>query len=669
MFKRIVGFFRTSIRKKLVLFFLLIGLLPMLLSGIIMMNITNKEILLKEEQSMQSLAIATADSIDGWLETRFSELQLAAKTEQLRSNDPKRQLAILKELKSQSDSYETAVFTDKTGIVRAHTTEENINVMNLGDRDYFLKGMQGEVSTSQIIVSRTTGNRIIVMATPVYGEDEKIIGVLSATINFEDLVNRFLTDASVQVKGMFPVLVDAEHMIQVFNNDEYIGKPVEELNYDSAGKKLLASNENAGFAQIMYDDEEYLVAHAPIEIAGFGLFLHMPMSLILSATDKLETVALILTCIIAIIIFIIAEIIAKFLSRPIVNVTEKITVLASGDLTVEDIQLDAKDEIGKLTDGINKMKHSLRKIINEVNESSNFVASSADELAHNVEENSKAAEQITIAMQGITSGVDEEHLRVKESVRAIEDMSISIEEIDRSASQINEASQETIKISSKGEQYVLKTVEQMNTIESSVQMSDNAIRSLEQQSQEIGDIIEVITGIAEQTNLLALNAAIESARAGEHGKGFAIVAEEVRKLAEQSRDSSSKIAKLIGDIQDNMDRSIKSMDQVKNEVQDGVKVVIETKEKFKEITAATNEISTQIEQLVSSSNKMVELIQKVKNSVMTISSISENNSASVQEIAASQEEQLAALEEITSASESLNSVTRDLQKLVQQFKV
>lgn len=634
-----------------------------------MTSITSKEIILKEEQSMLSLAQSGANAVDGWIETRISEIQLAAKTEQLRSNDPKRQLAMLKELKSQSDSYETAVFTDETGIVRAHTTEKNINEMYLGDREYYQKAMQGESSWSQIIISRTTGNRIIVMATPVYGENNEIIGVLSATVNFEELVNRFLTVDTEQNNGLFPVLIDTEQVVQVSNNDEYIGKQVSELNYDKVGLDILSNNEAEGFAHIQYENEDYLVAYAPMKISGYGLFLHMPMSSILSANDKIEIASTILFVFSTIMIIIVAILIAKFISKPITSVTEKITLVASGDLTVEDVKVDVKDEVGLLAQGFNEMKHSLRQLIDEVNKSSEYVASSADQLAQNAEENSRATEQITLAMQEISSGVDEEHLRVKESVRAIEDMSISIEEINQATSQISEASEETIHTAKIGEEYVTKTVEQMNLIENTVQKSDVAIRSLDHHSQEIGNIIEVITSIAEQTNLLALNAAIESARAGEHGKGFAVVADEVRKLAEQSRDSSSKIAQIIGDIQNNMISSIKSMDQVKTEVQDGVKVVMETKQKFQEITEATNEISCQIEQLVASSNQMMSHIQKVKQSITTISSISENNSASVQEIAASQEEQLAVLEEITSASDALNSMTRDLQKLVQQFKI
>ena len=219
-----------------------------------------------------------------------------------------------------------------------------------------------------------------------------------------------------------------------------------------------------------------------------------------------------------------------------------------------------------------------------------------------------------------------------------------------------------------GGEFVGKTAQQIHAIHRSVNDSGEAIRYLDTRSQEIGEITKVITEIANQTNLLALNAAIEAARAGEHGKGFAVVADEVRKLAEQSQQSSTQISMLINEIQVDLARSNNSINQVKSDVQEGLTIVNKTEDSFKLILDSLDTVGMQIVDMAATAEQMSASAQEVSANV-TSTSMSRDASENFQSVAAATEEQLASMEEISSASNNLSEMAMNLQELVSKFRL
>ncbi|MEY8742404.1 methyl-accepting chemotaxis protein [Bacillales bacterium AN1005] len=188
-------------------------------------------------------------------------------------------------------------------------------------------------------------------------------------------------------------------------------------------------------------------------------------------------------------------------------------------------------------------------------------------------------------------------------------------------------------------------------------------------SHEIGHITNVITGISAQTNLLALNAAIEAARAGEHGKGFAVVADEVRKLAEESTNSTEQIANLIQLIQNETNVTLETMEKAAEEVQSGLNVVNVAGSSFEKIEQAVNGVVSQIEDISESLKKLSRGTNSVKDSIKNVSNVAQESSMITQNISAATEEQLASMEEITSSSLALAKLADDLQVIINQFKI
>lgn len=339
-----------------------------------------------------------------------------------------------------------------------------------------------------------------------------------------------------------------------------------------------------------------------------------------------------------------------------------------GDFTTP-IADRAGDELSDLAFSFDRMRKNLGEMIQHVLQTSEQVASSSTQLSAGAEQASQATEQITEVIQQVAVGAENQMTMAEESEKALEEVAIGIQNMAERSADIAEKSKYATEKAKQGGQFVERTSTQMNAIHESVNESEEAIQLLEQRSKEIGEISIFIHGIANQTNLLALNAAIEAARAGEHGKGFAVVAGEVRKLAEQSQQSSAQISELVAEIEQHMVRTMNSIHQVKSEVQDGLDMVKKTQESFREIDASMQQNGCQIDEMAATAEQMSASAQEVTASVAGMTVISKENAAHTQTVAASTEEQLASMEEITASATALSDLAVNLQKQMAQFKI
>ncbi|SFA77648.1 MULTISPECIES: methyl-accepting chemotaxis protein [unclassified Bacillus (in: firmicutes)] len=357
------------------------------------------------------------------------------------------------------------------------------------------------------------------------------------------------------------------------------------------------------------------------------------------------------------------------ITSPIKKLAENANRIAEGDLTVKLESISLKDEVGQLNEAFIQMAGNLKKMIEHLAISSEQVASSSQQLAASAEQTIATTEQMSRTMQEVAAGSDHQLKMSLESAQAVEETTIGITRIAESATQLSELTSDTVSKAEEGSTFVGKTVQQMTTIQQSVDITDERVRLLSNRSKEIDDIVGIITAIAGQTNLLALNAAIEAARAGESGKGFAVVADEVRKLAEETNTSAKKIGNIVNEVQRETDLSVQAMEDVRQNVEEGIQITEDTRSKFAEILASMDRMSAQIEEISATSEEISAGSEEVAASVQDMAEVARQSSSHTQVAASSAGEQLASMDEINQSVNQLSKMATELENIIGTFKM
>ena len=414
------------------------------------------------------------------------------------------------------------------------------------------------------------------------------------------------------------------------------------------------------------------------------------------------------------------------IGRPLARILTAAENLASGDADLtRRLEIKSTDELGHLAGTLNSFIDKIHQTIKKVGLSVDNVANTSGSLSGNAEEAAKASqavavsveemvrganekmyavnetreimEQFTAAINQIARGAQEQAIHVNQTSLTIGEMAGAIQNVTDNAQSVLNSAIEASQVAGKGEEAVKMTIKGMEKIKDRVYDSAVRIRELGEHSQKIGEIIQVIDEIAEQTNLLALNAAIEAARAGEHGKGFAVVADEVRKLAERSARATKEIADLVTNIQSGTDKAVQAMEHGTKDVEEGVRLANGAGTALHEIIKTVELTLSRIREISDAAVKMSDSSTSVVVAMDNMAAITEENSASTQQMAAgsdsamtsiesisrltrestehsenmssSVEEMAASSEDIAEAAERLADMARELRELLNGFKI
>ncbi len=378
------------------------------------------------------------------------------------------------------------------------------------------------------------------------------------------------------------------------------------------------------------------------------------------------------------IIFFIVAFISYFImgkmSKPLILISEKMSIAEMGDLTIvneinETQKSESNDEVNKISLSFNAMILGFRAMIKNIIQVSEEVASSSEELSEAGEQVGQSTAQVGGAMQDIASGAEEQFAQIDEAANLISNLVSKINEVDLKSKEMSETADTTMEKIELGSESVGISIEQINNLKRSTIESEKVMVKLGDKSEAIGGIIQLISNIATQTNLLALNAAIEAARAGESGRGFSVVADEIRVLAEDSVKATEKIVELIREIQGDVSKAVVKTNESIEIVDQSKKAIEVTGEAFNEIKSNTERLYQFIGEITKNTNEMNLFSERVQQTVEEISTVSEQFSSNTEEVAVSNEEQLAATDEIISAAKQLAVMAAELRRFVTKFKV
>lgn len=331
---------------------------------------------------------------------------------------------------------------------------------------------------------------------------------------------------------------------------------------------------------------------------------------------------------------------ARIISRPLVELASQAQQVAQGNLRVT-VAADSKDEVGQLARSFATMIESLNSIISQVSDTSLKVASSSRQLNDTAEQMATGAEEVAAQVGTVAT--------------AGEEMAATSSEIAQNCQYAAEGGKKASDTAQNGAVVVNSTVEVMNRISERVKVTAHTVDQLGARSDQIGEIIGTIEDIADQTNLLALNAAIEAARAGEQGRGFAVVADEVRALAERTTKATREIGEMIKAIQSETRGAVSAMDEGVKEVERGTSEAFKSGQALKEIIEQVNAVTMQISQIATAAEQQTATTSEISTNIQQITQVVQNTSNGAHESA--------------NAASQLSDLAENLQRIVNQFKL
>lgn len=392
-----------------------------------------------------------------------------------------------------------------------------------------------------------------------------------------------------------------------------------------------------------------------------------------AAATKSANTSSILVIVISIIGTIIAIVLATVITRniaiPLRRLTDAANVIAAGDLREANVEVKTKDEIFELATAFNKMKDNLTSLLHNVSSNVTTATAAAEQLAGSTNDVTAASNDIAKRMENVAVNSSHAAKIGNECATATNETAQDVNRIAEAALTLNDQATNMQALADNGRDTLQTTEHQMKVIQDSSYVTKEKIMQLSVQSAEIESITKVITDITDQTNLLALNAAIEAARAGEHGKGFAVVADEVRKLAEQSKASASKIVDLTVNIQKDTREVENSVNLTVQNVDQGVTYLQNAQQSFNGIFEAISKMGANIQEVSASSEIISASTEEVAASVNDMADSSNTTSTDANQVLALVEEQTATMQEINTVAQSLNDGTVKLQNEISKFKI
>ena len=621
---------------------------------------------------LPQLAQQGANVVEKELDDQFSSLEVLAANDII--GDPnitlvQKQILMQKEFKRSDDIDVNLADTDGICI-----TADGKRI-SIKDRAYFQKALSGGKAVSDPVENRNIPGTVIVnYAVPVKWEG-KIVGVLFKVTDAAKL-SAITNKITLGSTGKAYMINKQTTAIAHYNYDFVLkmDNTLDNVSEDSSLQSIASLQKEMTKGKVGYGLYSYIgkvryVGFAPVKGTEWFLGVIVPQDDILSGLNVIRNSAIVIAVILLLISSVAGYILLGFITRPIIAISEQLKIFSGGDFSKElpESYIKMKDEIGILAKAASTMSENLRGFISQVANSVEQVAASSEELTASAEQQALASNDVAAAITGVAIGTEKQTSALVETSMVIEQISAGIQEASASSVEVAEHAVQTSLLAKDGQKAVAMAVNQMDKIENMTKNVKLAIDQLAVGSNEIGEITDAISGIAAQTNLLALNAAIEAARAGEQGKGFAVVADEVRKLAEQASEAAKQITSLIHDNQNNIDHAVVAMEANVEDVKTGLDVVKTTGDTFMEIASSINQVVSQIREVSTTFEQIAHGSQKMVTSIKLIENISNENTNQSQTVSAATEEQAASAEQIASSSQNLAKMAQDLQAAVGKF--
>jgi methyl-accepting chemotaxis protein len=578
---------------------------------------------------------------------------------------------------------------------------------NLGDREYVKQAFAGKTAVSDVLISRATGQPVVMLAAPVFRDDTRDAPVLGVTIARKDgptfltgLVNAIRTD---YLTG-YGFLINSEGTYMAHPDMELVNEqinPIKEAEKRPSEKPLgdliaRIINDKTGSAEYVYDGKTMVCAFAQLSGYSWILVESVEKSEVLASVARIRNILLIIGTICAALGAIVAIFAGHSITGPLIRMNEIVKQTGGGDLTTR-VSIKSKDEIGELAHGFNTMLDNIKKLISTIKYESERLSDIGTALAGSSDKTAAAVEKITGHIQAIQNLAVNQSASMTETNATMEQISGNIQKLNshverqtESVSRSSSAIEEMFANIHSVTQTLYKNTDKVNELTEASGVGRGGLQTVVSDVQEIAresegllEINSVMENIASQTNLLSMNAAIEAAHAGEAGKGFAVVAGEIRKLAEGSSAQSKTIVTVIKKIKSSIDKISDSTGSVLEKfeaIEGGIRTVSDQEQNIrgamdeqgtgsKQILESIGHLNEITRQVKSSSTEMLEGAKEIISEGRNLEQATGEITGGMAEIAANADQISAAVKEVNSISGQNKLIVGNLVIAVSRFKV
>lgn len=570
----------------------------------------------------------------------------------------------LKSIKESLSGIDNVYYSAEHGAVIIDSEITDESKLSFRDKDWYKKAKENtdKFIYSEPYVDAVTGNNVLTISKAVTGYNGEFIGVVGIDINLSE-IETYIHDVSLLDYG-YIVIADNNGKI-VINNEKNktFGENLSGFEFWDTLK-----NSNQEKTKWMNNGELTFVLQSIDEKTGWRIVGFVEEKEI---TEHLSSIRN--TIFIAVAVFFTLGIIASLiLTKTITEQIKKINIgvrkIATGNLR-ERIKVSSKDEIQELAENLNTALDSISGLLKEIDSTSEEMYDSASGIASMSEETHAAVSEVANAINEVSNGSTDQATAISNVTNTVDGLSNRIDDVDKNINNILNLSEVTDKLSDDGLKVLNLLIEKSVVTKQNTQESSSNVKEMTDSIKNINQISDVISGITEQTNLLALNASIEAARAGELGKGFAVVAEEIRKLAEESKDSTDKIKSIIKEVNQKSIRFVDSMEETVNILNEQDESINNTKNIFIEIAESIEPLVEAIRYISNLTDKMNNDKENVKKEIDNISVISQDVASVSEEVTASAEEVTATMDELTEYADKLDGIAENLKEKLNKFEL
>ncbi|SFL46748.1 methyl-accepting chemotaxis protein [Halanaerobium salsuginis] len=657
--------FRDSLSTKIILMISVIIIIGMGGLGYLINNTVSKEITSLAQSRNNGIASKLQAEIEGFLNQGKEVINLAAEQGSSKNLADNNLNLLLRSIANNYEQFNMVYLGTTTGDMYTYPEANLPADFDPTTRPWYKRAISANKAIwTDPYIDVDSGNMVISVAKKVTDNNGSLVGVMAGDISLANISN-LVSSTKVGETG-YTFVVDHSGDLIAHPNKKLV-----EERYDISQELDLtrALNGESGYLEYDYHGEERLASFVPIpEIEG-AIFAQIPLKEAYRATDDvLKRLIVLSISVLIILIIVIIFYITKNVVKPILNYGEKMKMVAAGNLDVN-LNIKRKDELGHLGLVFNEMIKDLNTLVHNIKTTSNQVTDTSRHLDQSSHEVGNTSEQVSISIQDVATGADQQAKYVEDVSLNIQKLSQGINDLAQTNEEVEAMSHDMNLVTGEGAEKLAHLSSQMEQIVAAVRKVAADINKLDSISQEIGSIIDIIDNIADQTNLLALNAAIEAARAGEAGRGFSVVADEIRDLAEESSTSAEKIKKLIDEVINTTNSVGQEMKTSEKEIISGEELLDSANKTFIKIENTLKEINQGIDKSTDIVNNANKFSRDISAKAQNIAGISEETSASAEEVAAASQEQTASVEEISSIADELADRAAHLEDLIEKFDV